>query len=89
MFIQHSSLFSDFLLHEHEVKWDFQALYAHCEWRSGKLGEKVGAKKKKKLMSVRLRWVLQSHKFKINRTQFGKAVEIIDRTPTPHNTGYE
>lgn len=67
-------------------------MYAHCEWRSGKLREKVGAtaaKKKKKLMSVRLRWMLQSHKFKINRTQFGKAVEIIDRTTTPHNTEYE
>lgn len=49
----------------------------------------TGAEKKKRLMSGRLRWKLQSHKFKRNSTRFEKAVEIIERTPTPHNTDYE
>lgn len=49
----------------------------------------TGAEKKKRLMSVRLRWMLQSQKFKRNTTRFEKAAEIIERTPPPHNTDYE
>lgn len=64
--------------------WPPKTVYSKAQRRSA-----TRAEKKKRLISVRLKWMLRSHKFKRNSTQFEKAVEIIDRTPTRHNTDYE